>query len=213
VLRLARSTDSYSFHAVTVLIQIGASFLKLALMLKYQMDWVMFLPTTTGSVIGNLLGANFGQYIVERINAKFDIHVLEKGKILVAWPWKQLAPFSLAVAAHLYFFGFTAWRANLVLLAFAFGQTASFTLKSRAGQRKHRGFIAWSSVGSNGVWYLTMHALLLEDIGLLQAAPYVVGCCVGSLIGHLVAMRIEQKLGSLMDDAPMPAAVAKPVTA
>jgi hypothetical protein len=213
VLRFARSTDSYTFHAITVLIQIAASFLKLALILKYRMDWVMFLPTTTGSVIGNLLGANFGQYVVERINAKFDIHVLKKGEILVAWPWKQLAPFSLAVAIHLFFFGTTAWQANLILLTFAFGQTASFTLKSRAGQRKHRGFIAWSSVGSNGVWYLTMHALLLEEIGLLQAAPYVVGCCVGSLIGHLVAMRVEQRLGSLMDDLPMPASAVKTATA
>ncbi len=201
ILRLARSTDHYWFHAVTVLLQIGAGFLRLAIMINLKMDWALFWPVTTGSVIGGLLGANYGHRVATRIKAQFDAHV--KPGVTVARPTKQLVLLGVGLVIHIAVFGLSKWEPTIILLGFAFAQTVSFTIVSRARQRNNQQFLAWASVFSNGVWYLTMHSLALGSIGADKAAPYIVGCCTGSLVGQAVAMMLEQRFGALMS-APTP---------
>ncbi len=214
ILRLARSTDHYWFHGATVLLQIGTAFLRLAIMINLKMDWALFWPVTTGGVIGGLLGANYGHRVATRIKAGFDAHVKPGAK--VATPTPQLTLLALGLLAHALYFGLTNWQPALFLLGFAFAQTVSFTMVSRARQRKDQQFLAWTSVFSNGVWYLTMHELVIGRIGWDKAAPYIVGCCAGSLIGQTVAMMVEQRLGAVMDAGTakvVPQPVPKPETA
>src|SRR3989344_5841006 len=103
VLRLARSSDNYWFHGFAALFQAGAKFLGLAIMFNYEMSWALFLPTTTGGVMGSLTGQYFARGISDRINAKFDSHVM--GDKNIEWPILQTAVFSLGMVIHGIIFG------------------------------------------------------------------------------------------------------------
>ncbi|OGM96437.1 MAG: hypothetical protein A3B86_03205 [Candidatus Yanofskybacteria bacterium RIFCSPHIGHO2_02_FULL_38_22b] len=197
LLRLARSSDNYWFHGCTALFHIGVAFLKLAIMIKYQMDWGLFWPITTGSVIGSLTGQYYARGLSEWFKAGFDSHV--SGSKKVEQPWNQMFVFSLGMVIHVMFFGFSNWTAVSLLLLYAFCQSISFAVVSRARQRNHHGYLLWSSVFSNGIWYLTMHQLALKNITPDKTAPYLVGNTVGSLVGQNVAMKAEKKLIARMD--------------
>ena len=86
-------------------------------------------------------------------------------------------------------------------MGYAFGQSVSFAIVSRARQRNHDTYLIWASVFSNGIWYLTMNQLALKNITPDKTAPYVVGGVVGSLVGQNVAMHVEKKINARMDVA------------
>lgn len=199
VLRLARSSDNYWFHGFAALLQAGAKFLGLAIMFNYQMDWALFLPTTTGGVMGSLTGQYFARSISDKINAKFDSHVV--GNKEIEWPIIQTLIFLMGMVIHGFIFGQNNLVNVLLLLGYAFGQSVSFAIVSRARQRNHNTYLMWASVFSNGVWYLTMNQLALKNITPDKTAPYVVGGVVGSLVGQNVAMHIEKKINARMDIA------------
>ena len=199
VLRLARSSDNYWFHGFAALLQAGAKFLGLAIMFNYQMDWALFLPTTTGGVMGSLTGQYSARSISDRINARFDSHVL--GDKNIEWPILQTAVFSLGMVIHGIIFGQNNFVNVMLILGYAFSQSVSFAVVSRARQRNHNTYLMWASVFSNGVWYLTMHQLALKNITPDKTAPYVVGGVVGSLVGQNVAMHVEKKIHARMDAA------------
>ena len=199
VLRLARSSDNYWFHGFAALLQTSAKFLGLAIMFNYKMDWVLFLPTTTGGVMGSLIGQYFARGISDRINARFDSHVW--GDKNIEWPILQTAVFSLGMLIHGIIFGHNNFVNVVLLFGYAFSQSVSFAVVSRARQRNHNTYLMWVSIFSNGVWYLTMHQLALKNITPDKTAPYVVGGVVGSLAGQNVAMHVEKKIHARMDVA------------
>lgn len=212
LLRVARSTDHYWFHAGAVLFNLGIGFLRFMIMINNRLDWALFLPTTTGSIIGSLVGASIAQDVGKRIKAAFDAHVTGKAK--VAWPSIQLKFLSFGLVLHLTIYGLAGWKAALTLLAVSAWQAVSFTMVSRARQRGNPQYLAWTSVFSNGVWYLCMHFFALGAITWEKAAPYIVGNAGGSLIGQNLAMQAEQATGALMDQSKgLPAVPAKAVPA
>jgi uncharacterized membrane protein YfcA len=82
------------------------------------------------------------------------------------------------------------------IMALAFVQNVAFSMVSRARNRDHHGYHAACSVASNGIWFLTMHQLVMADMTLWLAVPYIVGTVTGSIYGAKVSMFIEKKLGS-----------------
>ncbi|MCC6404862.1 MAG: hypothetical protein IT405_00540 [Candidatus Yanofskybacteria bacterium] len=200
LLRVARSTDHYWFHAGAVVFQIGVAFLKLFIMISNRFDWALFLPVTTGSIIGSLIGANVGQDLGKKLKATFDAHVTAGAK--VQWPVAQLQALAFILVVHVLVFGFAGWKPALLLLAVSAWQAVSFTMVSRARQRNSPQYLAWTSVFSNGVWYLCMHSLAQGTITAEKAAPYIVGNAGGSLIGQNLAMKTEQLSGAVMDEKP-----------
>lgn len=210
LLRVARSTDHYWFHAGAVILNLGLSFTELLIMIGNKFDWSLFLPTATGSIIGSLIGANLGQDVGKKLKAAFDAHVTQGAKVL--WPWRQLAVLSLGLFVHLVVYRLTNWQGALALLGVCIVQAWSFTIVSRARQRNNQQYLAWASVFSNGIWYLCMHYLAQGTITLEKAAPYLVGNASGSLLGQNVAMKVEQVTGALMDQ-PVPAPKSAAATA
>ena len=199
VLRLARSSDNYWFHGFSALLQAGAKFLGLAIMFNYEMSWALFLPTTTGGVMGSLTGQYFARSISDKINAKFDSHVV--GDKNIEWPIVQTAIFSLGMVVHGFIFGQNNFTIVMLLLGCSFGQSVSFAIVSRARQRNHDVYLTWASVLSNGIWYLTMNQLAIKNITPDKTAPYIVGGVVGSLAGQNIAMHVEKKINARMDVA------------
>lgn len=197
VLRLARSSDNYWFHGVTAFAHISVAFLKLAIMIKYQMDWVLFWPITTGSVIGSLAGQYCAREVTDWLKAGFDNHVSKVNNI--AWPRAQVLVSLSLMSVHLFILGFNNLFGAILLFVYAFGQSTSFAVVSRARQRNHQGYLLWSSVFSNGIWYMTMHQLAINNITADKAGPYVVGNTTGSLVGQNVAMNVEKKVNARMD--------------
>ncbi|HTY46364.1 MAG TPA: hypothetical protein VMB46_01715 [Methanomassiliicoccales archaeon] len=218
-LRLARNTDSYAFHAFAVVMQLTASLAKMAILLNLNVDWALFLPTTTGSVMGSILGANFGRRIATRIGAMFDAHVCadkdeekawqerqraKEAANLIPWPTRQVTILSgvLLIQLTLIIWGLADLTSSLSLLFFSAWQSLSFTMKSRAGQRNHQKYLAWTSVFSNGVWYLTLNQLARGSVRWEKAIPFIIGGAIGSLAGQLLSMRAERMLGAVMDEKP-----------
>lgn len=208
LLRVARSTDHYWFHAGAVVLNLGLSFTELLIMIGNKFDWSLFLPTATGSIIGSLIGANLGQDVGKKLKAAFDAHVTKGATVL--WPGRQLAVLALGLLMHLVVYKLTNWQGALMLFAVCVVQAWSFTIVSRARQRNNQQYLAWASVFSNGIWYVCMHYLAQGKITLEKAAPYLIGNAGGSLLGQNVAMKVEQLTGALMDQ---PAKVSKPVVA
>ena len=79
----------------------------------------------------------------------------------------------------------------LYILLLAFGQNVSFSMLSRARNRDNMYYHAICSVGSNGIWFATMHLLVTRDLDWLMAIPYITGTVLGSLFGAMVSIRIE----------------------
>lgn len=208
-LRTARSADNYWFHGALVLLLQMVSFAKIAWLVDLQVDWSLFIPVTTGQVTGALLGANFAAATVKRIGAKFDVHFLDGKELksreaagLIPWPTKQVALLSslLIVQAVAIGRGYAALGVSVLIFVLTFGRDLSFTLKSRAGNRDDLLYLAWVSVLSNGVWFLAMNPLTAGDgLTLDKALPYIVGGGIGSLLGQLVAMKVEVVRGSRVD--------------
>jgi hypothetical protein len=57
-----------------------------------------------------------------------------------------------------------------------------------------------ASVFSNGVWFMTFHQLVLNQMNFVMFVPYTFGTVSGSLTGAKVSMVIERWLGADSDD-------------
>ncbi len=85
----------------------------------------------------------------------------------------------------------------LIVLLLAFVQNVSFSMVSRSRNRDNMTYHAVCSVFSNGLWFLTMHQLVVADLSYLLAVPYIIGTVAGSIFGAKVSMRIEKLIGAL----------------
>jgi len=84
----------------------------------------------------------------------------------------------------------------LLVIALAFAQNTSFTMVSRSRNRNNMTYHAICSVFSNGLWFLTMHQLVVTDLSYWLIAPYIVGTVSGSIFGAKVSMRVEKLIGA-----------------
>ncbi len=84
----------------------------------------------------------------------------------------------------------------LTILFLAFIQNVSFTMVSRSRNRDNMSYHAICSVFSNGLWFLTMHQLVVADLEYLLAIPYIIGTVCGSIFGAKVSMKIEKLIGA-----------------
>lgn len=85
---------------------------------------------------------------------------------------------------------------GLIILALAFAQNVAFTMVSRSRNRDNMSYHAICSVFSNGIWFLTMHQLVVAELSLWLFIPYVTGTVAGSLFGAKVSMKIEAIIGA-----------------
>ncbi len=88
----------------------------------------------------------------------------------------------------------------LTVLCLAFIQNVTFSMVSRSRNRNNMGYHLFASIGSNGIWFLSMKALVSTQMNLLLFPFYTVGTVAGSLCGAWVSMRIECWLGAASDD-------------
>ena len=86
---------------------------------------------------------------------------------------------------------------ELYIISLAFMQNVSFTMVSRARNRNNMTYHAICSVASNGLWFLTMHHLVVADLSYWLAVPYIIGTVCGSLFGAKVSMKIEKLIGAV----------------
>ena len=84
----------------------------------------------------------------------------------------------------------------LIILLLAFVQNISFSMVSRSRNRDNMTYHAVCSVFSNGIWFATMHHLVVTDLSWWLLAPYVIGTVVGSITGAKISMRIERLIGA-----------------
>jgi hypothetical protein len=89
------------------------------------------------------------------------------------------------------------WLATIAALAFA--QSVANSIVSRARNRDSKLYHAGAAVFSNTVFYLTFRELVLADMSLAFATPYIVGTVAGSLFGASISMRIERAIGARAD--------------
>lgn len=83
-----------------------------------------------------------------------------------------------------------------IIAGLAFAQNTAFTMVSRSRNRSSMTYHAVCSVFSNGLWFLTMHQLVVADLSYMLAIPYITGTVAGSIFGAKVSMRIEKLIGA-----------------
>jgi len=84
----------------------------------------------------------------------------------------------------------------LIILILAFIQNISFTMVSRSRNRDNMTYHGVCSVMSNGVWFMTMRELVINDLTWWLLVPYIVGTVSGSLAGAKISMKIEKLIGA-----------------
>jgi len=87
----------------------------------------------------------------------------------------------------------------LIILFLAFIQNVSFSMVSRSRNRDNMTYHAICSVFSNGLWFLTMHQLVVADLSYWLLIPYIIGTVSGSIFGAKVSMKIEKMIGAKTD--------------
>ncbi len=85
---------------------------------------------------------------------------------------------------------------TLTILALAFIQNVAFSMVSRSRNRDNMTYHAVCSVFSNGIFYVTLHYLVVADLTFWLAIPYIIGTVSGSIFGAKVSMRIEKLIGA-----------------
>lgn len=203
-LRVARSTDAYWFHLVLVLSQSLATIAIYGVLVEANGNWYLFGPYLTGSIIGSLLGAEWGKRLGARIGASW--HARKVGVQELVYPWKQFLVCSLLLVPHTAYFATTGladnlWLPQMLVLGAAVLQASAFTVVSRARQRNHELYIEWSSVFSNGIWFMTLNLLVVNEMASYLIVPYVVGMGIGSLWGQNIAIHLEAEIGASMESS------------
>jgi len=84
----------------------------------------------------------------------------------------------------------------IAILCLSFIQNIAFTMVSRSRNRDNMTYHSICSVFSNGIWFLTMHQLVVADLSYGLLVPYVVGTVAGSLLGAKLSMKIEKMIGA-----------------
>ncbi len=196
MLRVVRNTDAYWSHLVLVLAQSAAGFITYQVLVEVN-NWYLFAPYLTGSVLGSLIGAEYGKRLGELIKAKWDARVL--GSDEMPLPMRQAAVCTLLLVPHVLYFGANQWLAQVLVLGAALLQTSAFTIVSRARQRNHEQYLEWASVFSNGIWFITLNILVVNSLASYLWIPFLVGSGIGSLWGQAFAMRLEAEISARMD--------------
>lgn len=91
------------------------------------------------------------------------------------------------------------WQAGLFILSMSFLQNISFTSVSRARNRNNLRYHLIAGVISNGIWFVTIKALVTADMTWVLFIPYTIGAVSGSLTGAKISMIVERWLGARSD--------------
>jgi hypothetical protein len=161
---------------------------------------ILFTPYLIGSVLGSLIGAEWGKRFSGFIKARWDAHSLPPDAMPT--PHRQSIVCAALLIPQIWYFGMSEWSSQVLLFGAALLQTSAFTVVSRARQRNHELYIEWASVFSNGIWFVTLNILVVNHLALYLWIPFLVGTGIGSLWGQAVAMRLEAEIGATMADKP-----------
>lgn len=88
---------------------------------------------------------------------------------------------------------------GLKIFGLAVIQNTSFSMVSRSRNRDNMRYHIIASVFSNTLWLMTLRELVLADLEIWLAAPYVLGTVIGSVMGAKISMRIERAFGISAD--------------
>lgn len=97
---------------------------------------------------------------------------------------------------------------SFIFLLASIGQFTAYVFVSRLRQRGSFFWHAMASIGSNGMWYITLHILNGANAYWLLFIPYVIGIIAGRLTGvnlaQLVESKYELKADATRDDRLQP---------
>lgn len=87
----------------------------------------------------------------------------------------------------------------LIILAFAFLQSVSYSLTSRSRNRDNATYHVIAALLANAIWFCTFKKLTEMKMEWFLIVPYTFGTVAGSLIGTKISMSIERWLGAASD--------------
>jgi len=72
----SRNRSSFKYHMIASVFSNGIWFLTFRQLILAEMNWILFIPYTLGTVAGSLSGAKVSMWIETRIRAVSDGHIL-----------------------------------------------------------------------------------------------------------------------------------------
>lgn len=76
----ARNRNNTAYHIVASIMSNGVWFLTFKSLVTSKMDWMLFVPYTTGTVAGSVFGAKVSQVIEKWLGATSDDHIKPKAQ-------------------------------------------------------------------------------------------------------------------------------------
>jgi hypothetical protein len=76
----SRNRSSYRYHMIASVFSNGIWFLTFRQLVLMEMNWLLFIPYTIGTVAGSLTGVRISMWIEAKIGADSDSHLASKVK-------------------------------------------------------------------------------------------------------------------------------------
>jgi hypothetical protein len=71
----ARNRNNNTYHVIAAICSNAVWFMTFRILVKTEMDWMMFIPYTVATVSGSLFGGKVSMFIEQLIGATCDGHV------------------------------------------------------------------------------------------------------------------------------------------
>lgn len=193
--------DKPAFITATNLFSGVAAFLIYQQLIAYNIEWSLFIPYTAGYALGSILGTLVSMRIEKGTKASVDtlITAAERPKLVIL-PIVVLAGL---VTLELLAVPSSSVVPLLALYGLATVQNVSFMVVSRAGNRDNVFYHVIAAIFSNGVWFLTLKKLYLENLEWPFIIPFAMGGTSGNLLAYNISVQIEYRIGARAD-APAP---------
>jgi len=75
IVSCSRNRSSFSYHMMASVFSNGIWFLTFRQLVMGEMNWLLFIPYTIGTVAGSLSGAKLSMWIEAKIGAVSDAHI------------------------------------------------------------------------------------------------------------------------------------------
>lgn len=196
----SRNRSSATYHFIAVLLATLVFFWMLRRLITSELNLVLIVPYTAGTVLGSLTGAQVSAWIEKRIGAVSDSTsgppFTKRRFFAQAWPIGILLP---ALIIHLFLQPLHLAGAFIVLAALLFAQNFTYAISSRAGNRNKPMFLLGSVLFNGVTQFLIFQRIVAYEMDWPLFIPYAVGGISGSITGALASMQIEKRIGATAD--------------
>lgn len=213
----AKNRGSYNYLILTTVASWFIWFLTFGFLIKNEMNFALFVPYTVATVLGSITGARASMRIERFFGFKPDVNlsVSTEYKSLSGFirNWRLLLSILLICVLYVFcqksqfgqFLGIPSTNMTVLMLLFGtliYGsQSMTYIISSRASNRSNMLYHLCGRLVNGLVTFFTYKYMVGFKASPDIFAPILAGSTLGNVFGQQIGIKIETKIGALMDDA------------